>query len=707
MFKKQLIISTAVIALLSSSLDALTLKESIVEAINTNPVVQERLKNYRATQQDLNVAESEYYPKLDLSAAVGYNDAGNLKSDGNDDWSHKVVDQDYGNYETQLKLTQNLFDGFGTTNKVDYQEARILAAAYNYIEKSNDIAFKMTNAYLNVLRSYELLQTARENVQINEDIFRKVKDLFDAGLTTDSEVKKIESALSLARSNLTVQKNNARDTEFNFRRILGRMPTLSELTKPEMNTPMPQSIERAALYSINHNPSLLVSQYNIKGAQSLWKQHEKEFYPTIDLEVSQTYNDVETRNAFDNPDDRFKARIVMNYNIFNGGADAATVQKDISKINQEVEIRRDLKRQVIEGLDLSWNAHEMIGLQLKDLREYSKFSEKTLELYKEEYDLGRRSLLDLLSAQNDVINSRSQIITAEYEQQFAKYRILDAMGLLPLAIVGDTKELTARVNLYTQNDADEILDTVPVVYDVDNDKIADNEDLCDNSVLADNIMPYGCKKMARDSDGDGVNDSKDMCPLTPKNAKVSPDGCALDSDFDGVKDYADECPTTPIGDEVDVKGCSIEMPDEDSDGDGIYDKNDECPNSPMGYNVDAKGCSESISITVNFAKASSEIPQDLKLKIDAFANYLEENPDYDANIIGHTSRSATSNELYNLKLSKDRAKQFKDELVKRGISSSRLTSGGKGFNEPVADNGTHEGRITNRRVEIELKKRGE
>jgi len=706
MFKKKLIISTAVIALLSSSLSALTLKESVIEAINTNPVVQERLKNYRATQQDLNVAESEYYPKLDLSAAVGYNNAGALKSEDNGDWSHRVVDQDYGNYETQLKLTQNLFDGFGTTNKVDYQEARILAAAYNYVEKSNDIAFKMTNAYLNVLRSYELLQTARENVQINEDIFKKVKDLFDAGLTTDSEVKKIESALSLARSNLTVQKNNARDTEFNFRRILGRMPTLSELTKPEMNTPMPESIERAALYSINHNPSLLVAQYNIKGAQALWKQHEKEFYPTIDLEISQTYNDVESRNAFDNPDDRFKARIVMNYNIFNGGADAATVQKDISKINQEVEIRRDLKRQVIEGLDLSWNAYKMIGLQLKDLREYSTFSEKTLELYKEEYDLGRRSLLDLLSSQNDVINSRSQIITAEYEQLFAKYRILDAMGLLPMSIVGDTKDMTARVNLYTQSDADEILDTLPVVYDVDNDKIADNEDLCDNSLLEDNIMPYGCKKMTRDSDGDGVIDAKDMCPLTPKNARVSPDGCALDSDFDGVKDYADECPTTPIGNEVDVKGCSIEIPDSDSDGDGVYDRDDECKETPVGYKVQANGCTASITLAVTFPKSSSTIPTELDEKIAKFAQYLKDNPDYDAKIIGHTSRESTSKDLFNQRLSEDRAASFRKELIKKGVDVSRITSEGRGFHEPVADNTTYLGRVANRRIEIELTKKG-
>jgi len=646
------------------ALEALTLKESVFEVMDTNPVVQERLRNYRATREDLNIAESEYLPVVDFRASLGYTKAGMFKN-SDSSWNHTVRDEDYGNYESSLVLTQNLFDGFGTTYKVSYQEARILAAAYNYIEKANDIAYKMTNAYLNVLREYELLQTARENVQINEEIFKKVKDLYDSGLTTDSEVKKIESALSLARSNLTVQKNNTRDKEYNFRRILGRMPQVADMQKPDLNISMPQSAERAAEYAINHNPSLLVSRYNIKGAQSLWKQHQKEFYPRVDLEVTQNFNDVEKLNAFDKPDDRFKARVILSYNLFRGFADSAAVQKDVSKINQEVAIKLDLKRQVIEALDLSWNAYEMIELQLKDLRDYKKFADKTLELYKEEYDLGRRSLLDLLTAQNDVINSRAQIIKAEYDYLLAKYRILDAMGLLPIAIIGDTKAFDARVNLYINGDSQEVLDTIPVKYDVDNDKIVDDKDLCDNSLLDSNIMPYGCIKMRRDSDGDGVINAEDKCPNTPKGAKVSPDGCAVDVDKDGIKDYQDKCPNTPIG-----------------------------------YNVDGNGCPISLNLGVNFAYYSDKIDKKSFANIKKFVEFAKNNRQYKINIVGHTSSKGDA-EL-NKRLSLKRAKSVKRALVKLGISPNRITTEGRGEEEPIADNSTPEGKYINRRVEVEL-----
>ena len=662
---KSILIISCLLLLNTQLIEALTLKKSVIEVLKTNPVVQERLRNYRATREDLKIAKSEYLPVVDFRASLGYTKAGMFKN-GDGSWDHSVHDESYGNYESSLVLTQNLFDGFGTINKISYQEARILAAAYNYIEKSNDIAYRMTEVYLSVLRQYDLLQTSRENVQINEEIFRKVKDLYDAGLTTDSEVKKIEASLSLARSNLTVQKNNTRDKEYSFRRILGRMPNIADMEKPDLNISMPRSAERAAEYAINHNPSLIVSRYNIKGAQALWKQHKKEFYPRVDLEVTQNFNDVEKRNSFDQPDDRFKVRLLFSYNFFRGFADQATTQQDVSKINQEVEIKRDLKRQVIESLDLSWNAYEMIALQLKDLRKYKGFAEKTLELYKEEYDLGRRSLLDLLTAQNDVINSRVQIINAEYDYLLAKYRILDAMGLLPLAVVGDTKEFDSRVNLYVNNDAaKEQLDTLPVKYDVDNDKIADDEDLCDNSLLENNIMPYGCVQIQRDSDRDGVVDSKDKCLNTPKNAKVSADGCALDTDMDGVKDYKDKC-----------------------------------PNTPLGYNVNDDGCAVSLNLGVNFAYYSDVIDKPSYENIKKFAEFVKKNKKYKMHIVGYTSSRGDAQ--LNQKLSQKRAEAVKRALMKFGIDPKRITTEGRGEADPIADNSTPEGRYMNRRVEVEL-----
>lgn len=647
--------------LLAVSSNALTLKESVVEVLNTNPVVQERLKNYRATQQDMTVSESEYYPRLDLRATAGFNSPGNLNDD-------VLFDNNYNNYESSLVLTQNIFDGFSTMHKVGYQETRTLSAAYNYVEVASDTVFEMTQAYLNIIRAKQLLAISNENVQNNMRTYSKIKDLYDAGLTTDSEVKKIQAFLSLARSNLTVQKNNARDTEYTFRRVLGRMPNPSQMALPEEDLPMPESIQRATMYAVEHNPSILVSTYNVKGAQQLWKQRKKEYYPTIDLEISQNYNDAsEVPNGFDQPDDRFRARLVLNYNLFHGGADRAETRKQISKVNQEVELKRTIKRQVIEGLNLSWNAYEMIGAQLYDLKDYRMYSEQTLTLYQDEYDLGQRSLLDLLQSQNDVINARMQLVNAEYDLKFAKYRILDAMGLLILAVTGDSAEFTARVNLYSDEDAHKVLDTMPIEYDADHDTITDNIDLCDNSPENVNIMADGCRKLNIDSDGDGVVDSKDSCPFTPAGVTVLANGCALDTDEDGVIDNEDICPNTPIGHKVNSEGCSIGM-----------------------------------QMKIAFGDTDANVPAEAMGEIEELSTYLAKHTDLKVTIIAYCDSSDQA--AVNGRLSSQRANAVRTALIKHGVSIKNIITEGRGAEKPIVMTESAEGLDLNQRVEIELSK---
>lgn len=640
--------------ILSSSLclQAGTLQDDIRETLNTNPIIQNQLKDFRIKQQNLNIVKSEYYPSVDLRASFAYNRAGDIKDSSGHDYNYNVIESDYRNYETSLTITQNLFSGFSTKYGIKFENAQILASSYKYIEVSNDISFKMTTVYLEVLKFHELILTAQENVNINKAIYSKVNNLFQSGLTTDSEVKKIQSILALANSNLIVAKSNARDAMYRYRKVLGRMPLISEMTKPSFSMKMPKTIEDAALYAIENNPSLLVSKYNIEAMEALHNKTKQGYYPTIDLEVSQVYNDHdEIGNGFNQADDRFKARIVLNYNIFRGGADRSNIQKHVSSVSKEIDLQRELKRQVVEGLDLAWNSYHMLKAQLIDLNKYSSYAKTTLELYKEEYDLGRRSLLDLLSAQNDLINSRSQIVTAQYDMLTSKYRILDAMGLLVVTVNGTVEEFTSKVNLNSDKKDVQILDTITKVLDVDKDELVYIKDLCDNSKDISNVEYHGCVKDITDQLNTEVSE-----PIIPKTL--------------------------------------------DSDNDGILNDNDKCNSTPLEYKVNNNGCALFVSFEINFDKNKYDLSIDLEDKIDELTNYLINKDTVNIIITGHSSKTKISSAWYNSKLSVKRANQIKQELVNRGISAARIKTTGKGFLEPIADNSTQEGRVKNRRVEI-------
>jgi OOP family OmpA-OmpF porin len=194
-----------------------------------------------------------------------------------------------------------------------------------------------------------------------------------------------------------------------------------------------------------------------------------------------------------------------------------------------------------------------------------------------------------------------------------------------------------------------------------------------------------------DADGDGVADSADKCPNTPKGVQVDRNGCPFDSDGDGVYDYKDECPNTPKGIKVDGKGCP-----KDSDGDGIPDHADQCPNTPTGAKVDGTGCWEPASVYFDFDK--SVIKSEYHPMLDSVAAIMKKNLDLKLKINGHTDNQGPK--AYNRKLSVTRAESVVKHLIKSGIDRIRFALKGFWFSKPAASNDTPEGRAQNRRAEI-------
>jgi len=261
------------------------------------------------------------------------------------------------------------------------------------------------------------------------------------------------------------------------------------MSRPTLNITLSETKEKAAQFAMQNNPSLLVSEYNIKLAQATNREKKSNYYPKIDIELSQNMN--KNLSGIEGEDNRFRAMAYVSYNIFNGFADESALQKSISQVNQEVETKNNLRRQVIEGLNLSWAANTKLQEQLIYLREYKEFSHKTLTLYAKEYDLGRRSLLDLLSSQNDFIASKAQIINTEYSLLFAQYRILDAMGTLVSTVVSNEEIIYSNVGLNGKAPINS--DESPVQYDRDGDLIVDNMDICNNSLSTQVKDIYGCE----------------------------------------------------------------------------------------------------------------------------------------------------------------------------------------------------------------------
>ena len=201
-----------------------------------------------------------------------------------------------------------------------------------------------------------------------------------------------------------------------------------------------------------------------------------------------------------------------------------------------------------------------------------------------------------------------------------------------------------------------------------------------------------------DSDGDGVPDSRDACANTPSGHRVDSRGCSLDGDRDGVADADDQCPNTPAGAEVDANGCQL-----DGDGDGVVDGDDRCPNTAEGVRVDVNGCeiTEVIELPgVNFETNSDRLLPGADNVLRDAAATLRRYPDLVVQVAGHTDSAGAAD--YNQGLSERRANTVRDYLINAGVGEDNLSAMGYGEAEPIADNGTADGRARNRRVELRI-----
>ena len=480
------------------SIQAESLKSVVESVLDSSPTVQERLGNYRATRSAIDVAEAGYYPTLDIKSGVGRKGTGQLRD--------SLTKESYDVFQNSLVLRQNIFSGFSTHEQVQYQKMRTLAAAYSYLEKANDVTLQAITVYLELQKNQALLKNAQKNVSSNEEIYKKVRKAFKAGLSTMSEVSKIHASLSLAKSNMMVQNNRLRTAQYNFQRVVGRKASISKLQKVNFKLKLPTAQRKAEVYALEYNPSLLVGKYNIKGAEALYRESKSAFMPKVDFEMTQNYN--KNFNQFTGEDDRLQALLLVSYNLFNGGADEAKKKIKLSELSQEVSVVNDLRRQVIENVDLSWSFYLLAQEQMPFLRDYKKHSKKTLKFYTKEYTLGERSMLDLISAENDLKRSKDELISAQYALLLSKYRIMDSMGLTMVAVLGNEQEYYHRVGIGAdtrhikedENYGDLMRAmkkdkkhhyTSPISRDKDKDRIPDMREISPNSKYINSVTHTG------------------------------------------------------------------------------------------------------------------------------------------------------------------------------------------------------------------------
>ena len=424
-------------AFVMNSVHAMELAATVEDAIMHSPEFREQIKIHQGVQSDLKGAEGSWYPVIDLGAGIGQEE---IK------FEDSTRDSSLTRTETNIRLTENLFEGFGTENEIARQQARLDAAGYSSQATANQIALDMASAYITLLKEQELRGLSEQNKLTHERTLDQIIQRSEAGIGNQVEVDQAKARLALANSNLTAAHNNYNDALSSFQRVLGRMPD-NDLIKPSLEYSFPATLEEAINIALLQHPTLRSANADIAEARAQHDAAARFYYPRVDLEIEQTFDD--NINGLEGKNQNFQAMLRMRYNLYNGGKDTANRDRTASAVQQSAEIRNNTRRQTIENLRYAWDAKNLVGEQLEYIKQHIKLTYETLEGYRKQFSLGRRSLLDLLNTEDEYISALRTLVESESQYAIAEYRILNGMGNLIETLNIDVKYATVE-NDYSQ-----------------------------------------------------------------------------------------------------------------------------------------------------------------------------------------------------------------------------------------------------------------
>ena len=397
-----------------NSIQAETLQEAINGMLQTNPEVRSVAYNRLGRDEEVRQAKSGYLPTLQFTAGTGIQDV-----------QEPVNDTLYPKQFT-LSLRQNVFAGLATMNEVERQHARVRSQAYRLQGTSENSALKTSEVYLNVLRRQELHRLAEENLNTHLRIADQIKMRSDSGVASKADSDQVAGRVSLAQANVIVTKTNLADAHSNYLSVVGHLP--GDLEKPTApNNFLPASLQEVEEVALKQHPTLKSATSDLEARQNQYDVAKAPFLPIIDLEVDQNWQeDLDTNGR----DDTLVAMVKLRYNLFNGFKDQARRAETAHLINEAREIRNTTHRQVVESVRLSWMAYQAVNERIKYLEQRVASTTETAGSYTKQFNLGKRTLLDVLDTEAEVIDAKQALVGASYDGLFAQYRILNGLGQL-------------------------------------------------------------------------------------------------------------------------------------------------------------------------------------------------------------------------------------------------------------------------------------
>jgi adhesin transport system outer membrane protein len=395
-----------------------TLKEVAQKVVLTNPEVLAKWHAFKAAGGDVDVARAGFFPRVDYTGGTGRE---HLKLPGS-------PERDYTRSGYALTLNQMVYDGFATSNDVKRLDKARLTRYFELLDAAANAALEAGRAYYDVIRYRQLTLLAEANYIEHRSSYELLLRRAQSGAGRRVDVEHAAGRLALAELNLNTETANLHDVMARYLRLVGEQAPSIMFGPARLERGYPVSEQDALKAAFKQNPTLRAAVENVEAAQYELELRRSAFHPRLDLRLR---NDrAENVDGVIGSRNNNIAELVLNFNLFNGGADVARQTVYAERKNQALDLRDKACRDIRQTLSIAYNEVRRLQAQRSSIDLQVSAIEKTRDAYKAQFNIGQRSLLDLLDTENELLTARRTAVNADVDIDQAYLRTQAGMGRL-------------------------------------------------------------------------------------------------------------------------------------------------------------------------------------------------------------------------------------------------------------------------------------
>ncbi len=422
-----------------------TLQSALVQAYLNNPSLNAQRAAVRATDENVPQALSGYRPKITATITGGQQSLSSTTRVVSPNLPANVPPNSPATYAIQsgyntpvslgASITQTLYNGFKTANQTRQAESQVLAARSILQVTVQTILLNAATAYMNVLRDGAILDLQRRNVEVLQEQLRQTRDRFNVGEVTRTDVAQAESRLASGRSQVLTAEANYKASVATYRQVIGVNPKNLSAGTP-VDRYSPHTLPKAISVGTTVHPAVTSAEYGVDVAQLAVKVAEAALMPTFSVTGSyvKNYEVVGSLNSIEN----YNASVLgtLSVPIYQGGAEYSLIRQAKESLGQKRldldTARNSVRQQIVQ----SWGQLEAAKANIDATQAQVQAAEIALDGVRQEARVGQRTTLDVLNAQQELVNARVALVTAQRDRVVASYTLLAAVGRLSPSVLG-------------------------------------------------------------------------------------------------------------------------------------------------------------------------------------------------------------------------------------------------------------------------------